>query len=103
MRIQVEREGGFAYIPGLSGPTTVDTASLPADEAAALEAAVERADFSVDAALEAAPASGSADHRTVTVTVEDDGSSRSVTVSEPIEDDRLRALVDRVLASAGRT
>jgi hypothetical protein len=103
MRIKVEREGGFAYIPGLSGPTTVDTASLPADEAAALEAAVERTDFSAEAALGAAPPPGSADHRTVTVTVEDDGSSRSVTVSEPIEDDRLRALVDRVLASAGRT
>ena len=42
MRIQVERDGGFAYFPGLSGPTTVDTDALPADEAAALEAAVEQ-------------------------------------------------------------
>ena len=71
MRIQVERDGGFAYFPGLSGPTTVDTAALPAEEAAALEAAVEQTDFSAEAALAAAPAPGSADHRTVTITVEE--------------------------------
>lgn len=100
MRIQVEREGGFAYIPGLSGPTTVDTASLPADEAAALEAAVARTDFSAEAALAAAPAPGSADHRTVTVTVEDGGASRSISVADPVEDPALRSLVERVLAAA---
>ena len=100
MRIQVERDGGFAYFPGLSGPTTVDTDALPAGEAAALEAAVEQTDFSAEAALAAAPPPGSADHRTVTITVEEKGDSRSVTVSEPIADDGLRALVDRVLATA---
>ena len=96
MRIQVERDGGFAYIPGLRGPKTVDTATLPPSEAAALEAAAQRADFSAAVA----PNPGSADHRTVTVTVEDGGSSRSITVSDPIEDDALRSLVDRVLAAA---
>jgi len=100
MRIQVERDGGFAYFPGLSGPTTVDTDALPAGEAAAFEAAVEQTDFSAEAARAAAPAPGSADHRTVTITVEEKGASRSVTVSEPIADDGLRALVDRVLATA---
>ena len=78
MRIQVERDGGFAYFPGLSGPTTVDTDALPPDEAAALEAAVEGTDFSAEAALAAVPAPGSADHRTVTITVEEQGGSRSV-------------------------
>jgi hypothetical protein len=102
MRIQVERDGGFAYFPGLSGPTTIDTDALSANEAAALEAAVERADFSTEAALAAAPAPGSADHRTVTITVEETGSARSVTVAEPIADASLRALVDRVLTTAER-
>jgi len=97
MRIQVEREGGFAYFPGLSGPKTVDTAALPPDEAAALEAAVRRADFSAVAESAAAPAPGSADHRTVTITVDDDGAARSITVSDPIEDEALRTVVDRVL------
>jgi len=87
MRIQVERDGGFAYIPGLSEPTTVDTASLSSEEATALEAAVRQTDFSAAAELAAAPAAGSADHRTITV-------------AEPIEDGALRALVDRVLAAA---
>lgn len=100
MRITVERDGGFAYIPGLSAPATLDTATLPAGEAAALEAAVQKADFSAAAERAAAPAPGSADHRTVTITVEDGGSSRSITVSDPITDDALRSLVDRVLAAA---
>jgi Emfourin len=100
MRIQVERDGGFAYIPGLRGPKTVDTATLPPAEAAALEAAARQADFSAAAERAAAPARGSADHRTVTVTVEDGGASRSITVSDPIEDDALRSLVDRALAAA---
>ena len=98
MRIQVERDGGFAYFPGLSGPTTVDTDSLPADEAAALEAAVEQTDFSAEAALAAAPAPGSADHRTVTVTVEEAG-PRAASPSPSRSRTRLRALVERVLAS----
>jgi hypothetical protein len=98
MRIQVERDGGFAYFPGLSGPTTVDTDTLPPHDAAALEAAVGQADFSAEAALAASPAPGSADHRTVTITVEDGGASRSVTVSEPIADEALRSLVERVQA-----
>jgi hypothetical protein len=100
MRIQVERDGGFAYFPGLSAPTTVDTATLPPEQATALEAAVRQADFSAAAELAAAPVPGSADHRTITVKVDDDGPSRSITVAEPIVDDALRALVDRVLATA---
>ena len=99
MRIQVERDGGFAYFPGLSGPTSLDTETLPPEEAAAIEAAARQADFGAEAAAKAAPAPGSADHRTVTVTVEDGGASRTITVAEPIEDDALRALVDRVLAA----
>jgi len=100
MRIQVERDGGFAYIPALSEPTTVDTASLSSEEASALEAAVRQTDFSAAAELAAAPAAGSADHRTITVKVDDSGSSHSITVAEPIEDAGLRALVDQVLAAA---
>ncbi len=102
MRITVERDGGFAYIPGLSAPATLDTAALPSDEAAPLEAAARAADFSAKAAQAGAPAPGSADHRTVTVTVEDGGSSRSISVSDPVEDPALRSLVEQVLAAAQR-
>jgi len=100
MRITVEREGGFAYIPGLSAPATVDTDTLAPNQAAELEAAVRATDFSAEAARAGAPAPGSADHRTVTVTVEDGGGSRRISVSDPVEDVALRSLVDRVLAAA---
>jgi hypothetical protein len=100
MRIQVEQDGGFAHIPGLAGPTVVDTESLPSDRAAELEAAVRRADFGAAASLAVTPAPGSADQRTITVTIDGDGPSRRITVVEPIGDAGLRALVDRVLATA---
>jgi len=101
MRIQVERDGGFAYFPGLSGPTTVDTAALPADEAAALEVEVRQVVFGAEGAKGAAPPAGAADLRMVTISVEAEGCSRSITVPEPIEDDALRSLVERVRAAAG--
>ena len=63
MRIQVEQDGGFAYIPGLSAPTVVDTDSLPADRAAAIEAAVRKTDFAAAALLAVAPAPGSVRRR----------------------------------------
>ncbi len=100
MRIQVERDGGFAYIPGLSGPRVVDTAALPPDQAAELEAAVQKTDFAAAASLAVAPAPGSADQRSITVTIDGDGPSRRVTVLEPIGDAALRSLVDRVLEAA---
>jgi hypothetical protein len=101
MRIQVERDGGFAYIPGLSAARVVDTASLPPDQAADLEEAARRTDFAAAASVAVAPAPGSADLRTVTVTIDGDGPSRRITVTEPIGDAALRSLVDRVLAAAG--
>ena len=91
---------GFAYIPGLSAPATLDTATLPPGEAAVLEAAVKKADFSASAAQAAAPAPGRGRLSDRHGRVEDGGSSRSITVSDPITDEALRTLVDRVLAAA---
>jgi hypothetical protein len=96
MRIQVKRDGGFGYFPGLDAPTFLDTATLSPKEAQALEAAVREARFTADAP---APP-GAADMRSVTITVEGDGEPRSVTVTDPPEDPGLRAIVERVRASS---
>jgi hypothetical protein len=98
MRIQVERDGGFGYFPGLNGPFTLDTESLPAADAVAVEAAAAAADF----AAGSAPPDGSADMRTVTVEVDDGVAVRRVTVADPPADPALRDLVERVLAANPR-
>jgi len=92
MRITVERDGGIGFFPGLNGPFSLDTEMLPADEAAALEATVRGADF----AAASQPPPGSADMRSVTITVEDGGSTRTVTVVDPPEDPALGRLVARL-------
>ena len=50
MRIEIRRSGGFAALPGLSGPVTLDTSTLPAAEAAAIDAAARTARSSAPAA-----------------------------------------------------
>jgi hypothetical protein len=98
MVIRVQQEGGIGFFPRLAEPVTVDTASLPQDEATALVAAVTRADFSPAAAKAAEPAPGSADHRTYTITVVDGPETRMITVSDPILDPALSEIVGKVLA-----
>lgn len=98
MRIRVQRDGGIGYFPGLATPVTVDTETLPADEAESLVRLVRQADLMKHSASVAAPPAGAADVRWYTITVEDDGVADSVMVVEPIVDKALQALIDRVLA-----
>lgn len=102
MRITLRTDGGLAYFPGLARPVEVDTSSLDADEARDLEGLVGDARFFERADPAAAPAAGSggsADAMTYTLTVEDDGRSRTLTVSDPLPDDALATLVGRLRAS----
>lgn len=98
MRIQFQTDGGIAYFPGLSQPFTVDTASLPPQEAAELEALVRSARFFTRPARIGAVGPGAADYRTYTISVEDVGQSHTIKAIEPIEDPSLQALIDRLRA-----
>jgi hypothetical protein len=92
MQIQFSIDGGFAAIPGLARPVTIDVDSLPAAAAGALRAAVAKTDFF--ARPEPAPAAGgSADMRTYVVTVDDGGSSRTLRLPESEHDPDVAALV----------
>ena len=73
MRIQVERDGGFAYFPGLSGPTTVDTDALPPERGGRARGGRRASGLQRRGGARGGACPGSADHRTVTVTVEDEG------------------------------
>ena len=99
MRIRFETEGGIAYFPGLSKPVTIDTGELPAEEANELERLIEAAGF-FDLPAVSAPPRGAADYQQYTISVTSPGRSHVVRLTDPIEDPRVRALVDRLRVKA---
>ena len=105
MRIRLQSDGGFGYFPGLDEPVELDTADLAPDETSRLERLIGAADFfdRPEHVGVPAPGPGAADQRHYTITVEDDdGRSRTVEVTEPVEDAALLALIDS-LRSQGRS
>ena len=105
MRIRFQSDGGFGHFPGLSEPVSIDTARLSPDEAARIEGLVGGADFFARPEAAGAPAQGAADLRRYTITVDDDtGRSRTLQVTDPVEDAALNALIDslRGAGKAGR-
>ncbi|NMO13396.1 hypothetical protein HPC49_19020 [Pyxidicoccus fallax] len=102
MRIELKREGGVAFFPGLNRPRGLDLASLPPETAEALQRAVREARFFEQPATVGTAARG-ADRIRYTITVEDDGGRRhSVQLLEPVEEPHLRALLE-LLKQAEKT
>jgi hypothetical protein len=90
MRISFERTGGFA---GISKIKTIDTASLPPNEASLLPTLVEAADFfNLPENIPSSAPGG--DRFQYTVTVEDNGQQHTVTVSEGALPGQLRPLIE---------
>jgi hypothetical protein len=98
MKIEFCVDGGFAHLPGLAKPVTIDCAALPPAHGARLARLVERARF-FDAPAPAAPA-GARDARSYTLAIDDGRRRRSLTLAEPIADAGMRELVDAVSDSA---
>lgn len=94
MRIELKREGGLAFFPGLSKPQSIEVGELPPEQAAALEAGLREAHFfEQPSTLEKSPPAG-ADRTTYVLTVEDEGRRHSVQLTEPVADPNLRALLN---------
>jgi hypothetical protein len=93
MRVSFTTEGGIAYLPGLSGPVTIDTHELPVEEANALGRLIEAAGFFELPATSAPPPPGAADYLQYTISVTTPGRSHEVRLTEPIENPRVRELV----------
>ena len=89
MRIQFERSGGFA---GLLVQKTIDTDSLPLQEADKLVNLVEEANFFDLPAQISAPSPG-ADQFQYKVTVEEGDQRHTVEIIEPASPDALRQLL----------
>ena len=98
MRIAFSVDGGLAGFPGLRRPVTLECDRLPPERSARLKALVEQARFFC--AAPAPPSPAARDARTYTLEVDDGARCRTLTLTEPIADAALRALVDELRACA---
>ena len=100
MKIELSIDGGFARLPGLARPVTIDSTALAPAHGAKLARLVARARF-FDAKPPAPAPSPARDARCYTIAIEDGDRRRSLTLREPIADAGLRDLVDEIVACAG--
>ena len=94
MLIQFERTGGIA---GMRAAATVDTESLPQEEARKLREMVDASDFFNLPAKFPAPERG-ADYFLYRITVDDGGRKHTVEVSEPSVPAQMRPLIKSLTA-----
>ena len=93
MQVQLQTEGGFAYIPGLSKPITIGSESLPVQEVNKLKQLLDTAHFFDLPPVIGTPRPGAADYRRYTITVDDGSRHHSVQMTDPIKDPNLQALL----------
>ncbi len=96
MKLTLEISGGFAAIPGLSRPRTVDTAMLDVVSAAEFESLVNDGAFFTRPSVINTAAMGAADFQTYVVTVHDGVRLHSVRLTDPITDPALAQLVAKL-------
>jgi hypothetical protein len=93
MRIELQREGGIAFFPGLNRPIVMDTDTMIEEEANKLKELVTSARI-FDCPLQIGTARpGAADYRMFTLLITDGSQQRTIKVIEPVEDVHLRALI----------
>jgi hypothetical protein len=93
MRIDFARSGGLA---GLTMAVSIDTARLPPDAAAVVDAALSQADLAELAARPRQPAAG-ADRYQYDLTIERDGECHSLSFPESEVPPELRPVVDALV------
>ncbi len=93
MRLRLSADGGFAALPGLRRPVTVDLDNLPEAETRDVRKLIESCDFFSLPERFAAPA-GAADYREYTITVEQGGKQHTVRVPEVGGPPELLKLID---------
>jgi emfourin len=99
MRVDFETEGGFVYFPALNPSVTITTDDLSADETTTLEHLIEAAGF-FDLPTTSPPPRGAADYLRYTISVTTPERSHTVSLTDPIEDPNLQALVEYLEAKA---
>ena len=98
MNLTIETSGGFAALPGLNRPFTIDTKVLDPQLAGELESLVQEANFFARPAVIDTTAKGAADYQIYVITVQDGTRSHTVRLTDPITDSSLERLVSRLQA-----
>jgi hypothetical protein len=101
MRVRLQVSGGIAAFPGLAAPRTIDVDALHPDDGLALRRLVDDARF-FDLPRRLPPPPGATDYETSEVTIEDGERRHTVTISDPMGDPALQALVARLRELAFR-
>lgn len=95
MRLELAADGGFAALPGLRRPLSIDTDALPPEVADELRQLVESTRFFSLPESVKAPA-GAADYREYTITANDGDRSHTVRVPELSASPELLRLIERL-------
>jgi hypothetical protein len=96
MRIQFERTGGFT---GMRLATTIDSTTLPSDQAGALQGLVEAAHF-FDLPAQIPASAQAADQFHYRVTIESEGKRHTVEAGEAAASPALQALLQELTMRA---
>ena len=94
MQVQLQIDGGFAYIPGLSKPTTIGSETLSSQEIDKLRQLLDAVHFFELPSVINTPKRGAADYRRYTITVDDGSKHHKVQMTDPIKDPNLQALLN---------
>ena len=98
MKVTLETSGGFAALPGLARPLTIDTASLDAKAATALHSLIAESSFFELPPLIDPTQKGAADFLTHQLSIDDGSLIHTVRFTEPILNPFLQRLLDLIQA-----
>ena len=98
MKVTLETSGGFAALPGLARPITIDTASLDAKSATALHSLIAESTFFELPPLIDTTQKGAADFFTHQLSIDDGSSIHTVRFTEPILNPFLQRLLTLIQA-----
>jgi hypothetical protein len=93
MQVQLQIDGGFAFMPGLSKPTTIGSETLSSQEIDKLRQLLDAVHFFELPPVINTPKPGAADYRRYTITVDDGSKHHKVQMTDPIQDPNLQALL----------
>ena len=96
MRIELKQEGGFAALPGLNKPFTLDTNDLQAVQTRKMSDLVRACHFFDLPSAPTPPHPGAADYHSYTLTITDGKRRHTIVRSDPVSDTDVQALIDFV-------